>query len=87
MRLFHAPLLLAANDREDDVVANTGRGGDLLDAATGLEESANLVPPLSLGPLAALSDALQCFEFVVRHCRRVIVGKDVDRDGRVVPQP
>ena len=64
------------DDREHDVVTNTGRSSDLLDAATGLEKATHLLPPLSLRPLATASDSPQCFEFVVRHCRDKIVGRD-----------
>jgi hypothetical protein len=63
-------LLAGAHHREDDVVTNTGRGSDLLDAVPGLEKSADLLPPFTLRPLATLSDAPQCCEFVVRHCRK-----------------
>jgi hypothetical protein len=55
------------DDRQDDVVTNTCRGSNLLDAATGLEQSADLRPPLILCPLAPLGDSPQCFEYVIRH--------------------
>jgi hypothetical protein len=36
----------------------------------------DLVPPVTLRPLAALADTPQCSEFVVRHCRRVMAGRE-----------
>jgi hypothetical protein len=51
------------------------RSGDLLDAPTGFEEPATLLPPFSLRPLVTLGDAPQCCEFVVRHAARVIVSR------------
>jgi hypothetical protein len=62
-------LLARTHDREHDLVTNTGRDRDLFDAVTGLEESADLGPPLSLRPLPTLGDPPQRLEFVVRHRR------------------
>ena len=51
-RNAQASSLSGTDDCESDVITNTGRSSDLLAAATGLEQAADLLPPLGLRPLA-----------------------------------
>jgi len=74
--------LAGSHDREHNVVAHTGRGSDLFDAVPSVEETEDLLPPLSLGPPLALRDPPQFFEFVVRHAAGMMVGTSVQRERR-----